>query len=576
MKISLIIPAYNAESSIVRCLDSVCKQDFPDWECIVIDDGSKDATATIVAEMATVEKRIRLLKNGENRGVSASRNRGLEAARGEYISFLDSDDWLNPGFFRYCIGLLEQGGCDWVKTFLRNHRADGLRVAWGFKPRERMTSGWRLKEAFQDLAHDFGHCTGQMVRKRLLSGMRFQEGLSLAEDQLFSMELLCRNTRLYVSGEYFYNYQRRNDRESLSKKGLLRLEDAIAYLNGLQQMLDRYDLPEEMHRRLASYSTTVLDRHYSKDRTDAVVCYVDGEDPSWLGEYRRLACQIGTPSREDGHFSARFHQDGTLRFVLRSMDAGLPFLKGKGGLIHLVVSGDTQVPDWIDRSRVHIVRHKDFIPPKYLPLFNSSSIELFLHDIPGLAEHFVYFNDDMFVTAPVGTEDLFEDGKPRVKFLKSPVTDENRDKAWLRSFVNAYALGVKPHPFSGRDFYLHPPHTALPMARSVGKALWRQHGSELRASITPFRDRRNINQYVFASYGLTHGMYSPRMKVRHAYINDRATDIAARLETMMREGVQFLCINGVPDSPEENKKAVRKWLERMFPEPSRYEKEDAR
>ena len=90
--VSIIMPAYNAEKTIRESIESVISQTVKDWELIVIDDGSSDDTADIIAEFSNSDSRIRFLKNENNRGVSYTRNRAIELAKGEWIAFLDCDD----------------------------------------------------------------------------------------------------------------------------------------------------------------------------------------------------------------------------------------------------------------------------------------------------------------------------------------------------------------------------------------------------------------------------------------------------------------------------------------------------
>ena len=92
-KISVIIPVYNAESTLRRCVDSVLAQTFTDFECLLINDGSKDRTGKICEEYAAKDNRIRVFHR-ENGGLSSARNLGLDNAKGEWISFCDGDDCL--------------------------------------------------------------------------------------------------------------------------------------------------------------------------------------------------------------------------------------------------------------------------------------------------------------------------------------------------------------------------------------------------------------------------------------------------------------------------------------------------
>ncbi|WP_455640365.1 glycosyltransferase family 2 protein [Parabacteroides sp.] len=97
-RISIVIPIYNRGYCLSRCLDSVLKQTFADWECILVDDASTDNSWQICCEYVARDSRFQAVKQSENGGVSIARNRGLELARGEYIAFIDSDDWIEPNY----------------------------------------------------------------------------------------------------------------------------------------------------------------------------------------------------------------------------------------------------------------------------------------------------------------------------------------------------------------------------------------------------------------------------------------------------------------------------------------------
>ena len=91
-QVSIVIPAYNAERTLRQTVESVIAQSFTDWEMIIVNDCSRDGTMTLAQELASGDERIRVLSNEENRGVSFSRNRGVQEARADWVAFLDSDD----------------------------------------------------------------------------------------------------------------------------------------------------------------------------------------------------------------------------------------------------------------------------------------------------------------------------------------------------------------------------------------------------------------------------------------------------------------------------------------------------
>ena len=98
-KVSIIVPIYNAEKTLHRCVDSILNQDVTDFELLLIDDGSKDDSAKICDTYAASDNRVRVIHK-ENSGVSATRNLALNEAKGEYLQFLDADDWITPNATR--------------------------------------------------------------------------------------------------------------------------------------------------------------------------------------------------------------------------------------------------------------------------------------------------------------------------------------------------------------------------------------------------------------------------------------------------------------------------------------------
>ena len=110
-KVSVIVPIYNVEKYIGKCVDSIRNQDYPNIEIILVDDGSPDKSPQIIDEMASNDDRIKVI-NEKNGGVSSARNRGIAAATGEYIMFVDGDDWVDDDYVSYFVDLIEKHGCD--------------------------------------------------------------------------------------------------------------------------------------------------------------------------------------------------------------------------------------------------------------------------------------------------------------------------------------------------------------------------------------------------------------------------------------------------------------------------------
>ena len=113
-RLSVIVPVYNVETFLPACIDSILSQTFRDLELILIDDGSPDACGRICDKYAEKDTRVRVIHQ-ENRGVSAARNAGLQIASGEYIGFVDPDDWITPEMYAM---LLEPSGSQQVALFI--------------------------------------------------------------------------------------------------------------------------------------------------------------------------------------------------------------------------------------------------------------------------------------------------------------------------------------------------------------------------------------------------------------------------------------------------------------------------
>ena len=111
--VSIIVPIYNAEQYLRRCVDSILNQEYTDYELLLVNDGSTDASGDICEEYGDQDPRVIVIQK-ENTGVSDSRNRALDRARGKYLQFLDSDDWITPDATKLLVRSAEQSGCDMV------------------------------------------------------------------------------------------------------------------------------------------------------------------------------------------------------------------------------------------------------------------------------------------------------------------------------------------------------------------------------------------------------------------------------------------------------------------------------
>lgn len=217
-KISIIVPVYNVEKYLQRCVDSILNQDFQDFEVILVDDGSTDCCSEICEKYREKDDRVVVLHK-ENGGLSSARNAGLNIARGEYIGFVDSDDWISPTMYAELYQIcdkenLEMAICG-VKLCFDDEKNDN--IYYKSEKNKIMSRKQALKELF--LYSTFGEEAWNKLYKRcLFEKLRYPEG-KIHEDTFCICEILGQCMKIGYISEVGYNYyQRENSIMGLNKK----------------------------------------------------------------------------------------------------------------------------------------------------------------------------------------------------------------------------------------------------------------------------------------------------------------------------------------------------------------------
>lgn len=206
-KISVIIPMYNSEAFIGQCIRSVMEQTYPEWEAVVIDDGSSDQGAVICERMCREDSRIRLYRQ-ENMGVSCARNKGLDLALGEYVFFLDSDDAVHPRLFEEMISQANAKDAELVfcgYTMWISPLADDLgnsSLKW------QIAEGEEVDEWFHRThINEMSGIGGKMIDRKIIGTLRFDVNLINGEDTYFLYCLIRRGIRAAYSSQGWYYYR---------------------------------------------------------------------------------------------------------------------------------------------------------------------------------------------------------------------------------------------------------------------------------------------------------------------------------------------------------------------------------
>ena len=236
-KISVIVPVYNVEPYLRRCVDSIVVQTLSDFEIILVDDGSTDGCGRICDEFASTDIRVTVIHK-ENGGLGSARNAGLDAARGDYLAFVDSDDCIAPEMYQRLLAALQKANADLsicgYQKINENHEAIG---AAGTYPFEIITGMQALEKLY---THDYVYFTiacNKLFKRCVFDAIRFPEG-KLFEDGYAAFRYYYASKTVVCLPEGFYFYLTRSNSITTSVLG-------VKNLDGLDAEVDSIDFLRE-------------------------------------------------------------------------------------------------------------------------------------------------------------------------------------------------------------------------------------------------------------------------------------------------------------------------------------------
>lgn len=210
MKISVIVPVYNVELYLIKCLDSIINQTYENLEIILVNDGSTDNSGKICDQYKGIDKRI-LVIHKENGGLSSARNTGINVATGEFIGFIDSDDWIEPDYYELLYNGISKYKSDISVVHLRKVTNNDEK---SFK--KKSSDSWielNRTEAMESLFANnlIGYsAVNKLYKKYLFDNIRYPEGL-LMEDKATTYKLINLSNKIVVNTSQKYNYLIRNN-----------------------------------------------------------------------------------------------------------------------------------------------------------------------------------------------------------------------------------------------------------------------------------------------------------------------------------------------------------------------------
>jgi len=201
-KISIIVPAYNCEKYIAKCINSLTSQSYSDLEIIVVNNNSRDETPNIVKKLAKEDKRIKLY-DCKKQGVSSARNYGIRKATGDYISFVDSDDYCHLEMYQALVDKTESSNLDIVICGIKKINQNGETL-----PKENEKSAYHGQNIVKKYLCLPAAPFAKIIKTELIKkhNLKFREDISLAEDLVFASELAAYTSKIAFLEEEYYIY----------------------------------------------------------------------------------------------------------------------------------------------------------------------------------------------------------------------------------------------------------------------------------------------------------------------------------------------------------------------------------
>ncbi len=271
--LSVIIPVYNVEKYLIRCLNSVCTQSEENIEIICVNDGSTDCSLEILNSFAERDKRIRIISK-ENGGLGAARNTGIEAARGKYLAFVDSDDWVDRFIWFRSLRKMEQFNLDMLVFEVQDVDDETgvyLDNAWNCLrlPHECYRSSYTWREMGRTPFDSCCYAPCRVVRRSFWGERRFPVGV-LYEDAVIHLDLLFSAKRIGAFACAFYCYRIRKN--SLMSTKDTRVYDHFTVLDGVYEVLKKNRIEKALQESFIDYANQILTKVYAhaQDKSEAM------------------------------------------------------------------------------------------------------------------------------------------------------------------------------------------------------------------------------------------------------------------------------------------------------------------
>ncbi len=318
-------------------------------------------------------------------------------------------------------------------------------------------------------------------------------------------------------------------------------------------------------------------------KIDLVYLWCNGDDPQWKSR-REQFIETGLSGDKQTHCEGRVADNSDLRYSLRSIDLYAPWVN------HIYVVTDNQYPDWLDRSnsKISIVSHSDLFDPKYLPLYNSCAIELGIHKIEGLSEHYIYANDDMMLGRKISPDFFFTpQGKAKCRFVESKQFRRLQDTYFYT--INKVLDSIVAEYGAEYDL-LYPHHQIDPYVKSSVQECIAKYSAWADLTLSNhFRSSEDMQRHILSLFAVaTHSaIIESRKQQRFAKLRQLLTMLLkcdatsdSLLIGLEKKSIEksirlfnpaLLCFNDSERVSDDDRKRIKELYERLYPQKSQFE-----
>lgn len=290
-QISIIVPVYKVEKYLDRCVNSILNQTFTDFELILVDDGSPDLCPKMCDEWAKKDKRIKVIHK-ENGGAGAARNVALRQVKGDYIGFVDSDDWIAPNMYEYLYSLFQQYPdvqivqCDAIQTSSENQIV---------KQQDQMISVWNRKQMLDYFFRIHGEKSNysiwnKLIKREVLKNFSFIEG-TISEDVAANFDFFMNASKMVTSNKILYFYFVNQSGVTKSKVSSKDLEYIDVWKRIAQKVPDEYKKYADINLARANFTilSKMLLSGYNKN-DDVVLSRKKQMKQQLRKDFKKLIC----------------------------------------------------------------------------------------------------------------------------------------------------------------------------------------------------------------------------------------------------------------------------------------------